>query len=184
MSVRQPGLILSYTDSSGYRVVDVDGGSLPVLFKDTAIEIVDPTDTTKRIRLDAGSITTATTRVFTMPDYDYTPGVSVVPGTTADPGTGTAIPVTGSTSISLTIGTGAETNTMAIPTAVGQRISLIASAVGGGGSRVITVASAINQTGNTKMTFGAVADWIVLEAVSLTGALAWRVASNDGVALS
>lgn len=180
---RIPGLIYVSVDSSGYRVLSVDDAGFPVLAKDTALVFVDPTDTAKRVRFDAGNVTSGQTRVVTWPDYDYTPGVSVVPGTTADPGTGAAIPVTASTSISLTIGAGAETNTLAAPTAVGQRLSLVAGVVGGG-TRAVTASAAINQANDTVMTFGAVNDWIVLEGVSINGTLRWRVASNDGVALS
>lgn len=179
---RAPGLIYVSVDSSGYRVLSVDDAGFPVLAKDTAFVFVDPTNTAKRMRFDAGGVTSGQTRVFTMPDYDYTPGVSVTPGTTSDPGSGAALPVTASTSISFTVA-GAETNTLAAPTAVGQRLSLIVGAYSAG-ARVVTVASAIDQTGNTIMTFGAVSDWIMLRAVRYAGALVWRVAATDGVALS
>lgn len=39
--------------------------------KDT-LEIYDPSDTTKKVRLDAGSVSTATTRVVSVPDRDLT----------------------------------------------------------------------------------------------------------------
>lgn len=78
----------------------------------------------------------------------------------------------------------AETNGMAIPATTGLLISLYCT-VHAVGDRVITVASAINQTGNTIMTFGAVGDWIMLQSITTTGGvLAWRVVANDGVALS
>lgn len=101
----------------------------------------------------------------------------------ADVGTGAAIPVTSSFYMPITTAA-AETNTIAIPTFVGQRISLcmIVRAVG---DRVVTSAQAINQAGNTIMTFGAVGDFIELEGISYTaGVLRWRVVANDGVALS
>ena len=101
----------------------------------------------------------------------------------ADPGTGVAIPVTQSGFCDLTVGTGAETNTMAIPTFLGQQISIV-NGTNGGGTRTVTVAQAINQAGNTKMAFGAAADAITLTAFSIAGALRWRVTYNDGVALS
>jgi hypothetical protein len=78
----------------------------------------------------------------------------------------------------------AETNNLAIPATAGLLISLYCT-VHAVGDRVVTVASAINQAGNTKMTFGAVGDWITLISIVTTGGtLAWRVQSNDGVALS
>lgn len=107
---------------------------------------------------------------------------SVLANAISDPGDGQAIPVTASGSIAITTA-GAETNTMAIPTFVGQQISLICD-VYAVGDRVITVASAVNQTGNNTLTFGAAADMIVLTAMQVGGVLVWRVTANDGVALS
>ncbi len=100
----------------------------------------------------------------------------------ADPGTGVAIPVTRSATIAITTAA-AETNTLAIPSFVGQRLALICDTYAVG-DRVITSAQAINQAGNTIMTFGAAGDMIVLQAMTIGGALRWRVVSNDGVALS
>lgn len=100
----------------------------------------------------------------------------------ADPGTGVAIPVTQNGVLMITTA-GAETNTLAIPTFIGQRLCLIMD-VRVGGDRVITSAQAINQAGNTIMTFGAAADMIVLEGMQVAGVLRWRVTANDGVALS
>lgn len=107
---------------------------------------------------------------------------SVLANAIADPGDGNAIPVTASGSIAITTAA-AETNTMAIPTFVGQQISLIVD-VYAVGDRVITVASAINQTGNNTITLGAAADMIVLTAMQVGGVLVWRVTANDGAALS
>lgn len=101
----------------------------------------------------------------------------------ADVGTGNAIPVTHK-HVSMPITTaGAETNTLAIPTQIGQTMSLWADTYSGG-DRVITAASAINAANNTVMTFGVVSDAIELKAVSVGGTLAWQVVANDGVALS
>jgi len=100
----------------------------------------------------------------------------------SDPGDAAAIPVTHSSTIPITTAA-AETNTMAIPTFLGQRIILVCD-VYAVGDRVITVASAINVAGNTIMTFGAARDGIELKAIQLAGVLAWEVVWNNGVALS
>ena len=102
--------------------------------------------------------------------------------TIADPGTGVAIPVTNSGSVAITTA-GAETNSLADPTFMGQTLSLFADTYAVG-DRVVTAASRINQAGNTIMTFGAVGDFIKLEAITIGGSLKWQVVSNDGVALS
>lgn len=104
-----------------------------------------------------------------------------IPLPVADPGTGAAIPVTTSATINITTA-GAETNTLAIPTFLGQVLLLnVATFVG---NRVITSAQAVNQAGNTIMTFGAARDAIELRAVLVGTALRWVVTSNDGVALT
>ena len=97
--------------------------------------------------------------------------------------TGTAIPVTASGQMDITVGGGAETNTLAIPTYVGQQIGIV-NGTNGGGTRTITASQAVNQAGNTKMAFAAAADACTLTAFSIAGALQWRVTYNDGVALS
>lgn len=51
------------------QIADVDAGTEPV--NDTWT-FCDPADTTKRFRMDAGSVTTATTRVYTMPNSNGT----------------------------------------------------------------------------------------------------------------
>ena len=101
--------------------------------------------------------------------------------TIADPGNAGAIPVTTNGVCALT-SAGAETRTLAIPTFMGQRLSIVCDTYVG--NIVVTSAQAINQAGNTVMTFGAVRDYIALEAITVGGALRWQVASNDGVALS
>ena len=99
----------------------------------------------------------------------------------ADPGDAGAIPVTASGVCSMT-SAGAETRTIAIPTFIGQEIALIDDTHVG--NIVVTAAAAINQAGNTIMTFGAVKDMIVLTAMTVAGALVWRVTANDGCSLS
>lgn len=101
--------------------------------------------------------------------------------TIADPGNAGAIPVTANGVVPL-VSAGAETRTLAIPTFMGQELSLICDTYVG--NIVVTSAQAINQAGNTIMTFGVVNDMIILKAMTIGGALRWRVASNDGVALS
>ena len=111
--------------------------------------------------------------------------VKYEPVALADPGDGAAIPVTRSANVAITIAAGAtETNTLAIPTFKGQRMVLSADVVGAGGTRAVTAAAAINQAGNTHMTFGAARAAITLEAIQVAGALVWQVIGNDGVALS
>lgn len=170
--------------ADGTNVTVEQGAGAGLLLNEVGVfRIVDTTDNTKRISFVASGITAGQTRSLTMPDSDVS--LLLTPGniTTTDPGTGVAIPVTQSTSISLTIGAGAETNTLANPTAAGQRLSLVAGSVGGG-TRAITAAAAINQTGNTIMTFAQANDWILLWGVNINGNLRWRVGANDGVALS
>jgi len=105
-----------------------------------------------------------------------------IPVRITDPGTGTAIPVTASATIAITTAA-AETNSLAIPTFIGQRLVLYVDTYAVG-NRVITASQAINQTGNTIMTFGAARDCITLQAISVGAALRWQVTANDGVALS
>lgn len=100
----------------------------------------------------------------------------------ADPGSGAAIPVTKSACVAFTVA-GTETNTLAIPTFVGQTLVLV-DGTHTSGTRTVTSAQAVNQAGNNTLVFAQVADVIVLTAVKIGGALRWRVLSNDGVALS
>lgn len=85
----------------------------------------------------------------------------------------------------MTIGSsGAETNTLAVPTVQGSILSLCAATVGTG-TRVVTVASAINKAGNNTITFAAAGDRITLIANAVgASTLAWRVLANDGPTLS
>lgn len=96
--------------------------------------------------------------------------------------TGTAIPVTANGSLAITQN-GAETNTLAIPTFLGQVLDIFVD-TDTSGARVITSAQRINQAGNTIITLTEVGDYIRLVAITIAGALRWQVASNDGAALS
>lgn len=146
-----------------------------------AIDDVSSTSTGKGASLigveDSAGLITATTVETALAEL-----VKYVPVTLADPGTGVAIPVTRSATVNI-VTAAAETNTLAIPTFLGQKLILnMDTRVGG--DRVVTSAQAINQAGNTVMTFGAARDNIVLEAITVGGALRWQVTHNDGVALS
>lgn len=117
------------------------------------------------------------------------PAQSLFPGgineftVVADPGTGAALPVTGSNWFNITTA-GSETNTLANPTFLDQKIAVYTTV--SSGSRVITTATAINQTGNNTITLAATADFIILQAIyaGSTSTLRWRVLLNDGAALS
>jgi predicted RecA/RadA family phage recombinase len=99
----------------------------------------------------------------------------------ADPGDGEAIPVTATGSVSL-VTTGAETRTLAAPTFVGQQLNIGFKT--DGGDCVITCATGVNQTGNNTLTAADAGDLIGLVAVRSGANLRWRVAHNDGVALT
>ena len=116
------------------------------------------------------------------PQSNFPTGItSQVVGTA--PATATAIAVTQSASFQFAIAA-AETNTLASPLFLGQEISLNVATLTGGGSRVVTCATAVNQAGNTILTFGAVADCCILRAVLKGTDLRWILEFNDGVALS
>lgn len=107
----------------------------------------------------------------------YQQGISI-----GDPGNGGAILVINSGVCMLT-SAGAETRTIAAPGWVGQQIGIISDV--NGGTVTITASAAINQAGNTHMAFAQVSDFILLIGVKANGGvLKWRVAANDGVALS
>ncbi len=96
--------------------------------------------------------------------------------------TGVAIPVTSNGSLAITQN-GAETNTLADPTFLGQTIDLFVD-TDTSGARVVTAASRINQAANTIITMTEVGDFISLRAITIAGALKWQVVANDGCVLS
>lgn len=100
-----------------------------------------------------------------------------------DPGTGNAIPVDVSAYIPITTAA-AETNTMAVPTFLGQTMLLncVTYAVG---DRVVTVADPhIDGTNNT-IAFTAAGQAICLVGIKATAStLGWALAWNRGTTLS
>ena len=130
-------------------------------------------------------LSASTTGTFKPPQGLFTfqgkQAATATANTIADPGNAGAIAVTASGVCALT-SAGAETRTLAIPTFMGQEISLICDTYVG--NIVVTSAQAINQAANTVLTFGVVNDCITLKAMTIGGALRWRVIANDGVALS
>ncbi len=71
---------------------------------------------------------------------------------------------------------------MAAPTFVGQLLNVGFKT--DGGDCVITAAAGVNQTGNNTLTGADAGDQLLLVAVYLGTALVWRIACNDGWALS
>ena len=128
--------------------------------------------------LDAGGLT-ATVNIETA----IAEILARVPATAAiaDPGDAGAIAVTRTGSCAITTA-GAETRTLAIPSFIGQDLSISCDVYVGDG--VITVASAFNQAGNTIITLNTAGDTVALTAVQIGGVLAWRLVVNDGAALS
>jgi len=123
----------------------------------------------------AAAIANARTKLASAPDI--TPEDDAI----ADPGDAAAIPVTASGCVAL-VTEGAETRTLAIPTFIGQKMTIYFKTDGGDG--VVTAASAVNQTGNNTLTFADAGDVIALEAIESGAALCWRVVHNDGVGLT
>tara|TARA_Y100000310_G_scaffold283894_2_gene306199 strand:- start:337 stop:708 length:372 start_codon:yes stop_codon:yes gene_type:complete len=108
--------------------------------------------------------------------------VGVEPRNLGDPGASGNILTHQAGFINLVTG-GAETRTLDDPKWVGQKLQLNFET--DGGNCVITADSAINQTGNTIMTFADAGDHIELVgARDGAGDFEWRVIANDGVALS
>ncbi len=106
----------------------------------------------------------------------------------ADPGDAAAIPVTGSARIYMTTGTEGETNTLADPTEDGH-ILILSLDTDGGGNRVITADSIINDNGNTIMTFDEIGETLMLRStmIRLNGSdsYLWMIIGGiSGVGLS
>lgn len=77
---------------------------------------------------------------------------------------------------------GAETRTLKTPLKAGTTVVL--SMDTDGGNCVVTSEVAINQSGNTIMTFADAKDTITLVSIQAGGSYYWSVQGNDGVALS
>lgn len=98
----------------------------------------------------------------------------------ADPGHAGAIPVTATGAVNI-VTTAAQTRTLAAPSERGQLLSLGMQT--DGGDCVITVATGINQAGNTTITMNDAGDSILLIGVQVGANLRWRVVYNDGCTL-
>jgi len=96
--------------------------------------------------------------------------------------TATAISVVSSGVLPITQA-GAETNTLAIPSFLGQKLTIFVD-TDTSGARVITSSHRINQAANTIITLTEVGDFIKLEAITIAGVLRWQVVANDGAVLS
>lgn len=127
---------------------------------------------------DSGGYTTQTEVESALQElYPGLPNVAI-----ADPGDGGAIPVTRSGQCAITTTGVDDTRSLVIPTFVGQILAISLDV--DGGDAVITVAAAINQTGNNTITLADAGDIVVLIGAQVGGAKVWRVVTNDGAVLS
>ena len=170
------GIIAGYVDTT-HVWVDIEPA---IRQADVATHIADASGAHAASAIsitDSGSFTSAAQVEAALAEiYPNIGGVQI-----ADPGNSTkAIPVTRSGVCAITTA-GAETRTLAIPSFVGQRITLCLNV--DGGDCVITVASAINQAGNTTITLNDIGDTVALVGILRSGARAWRVLVNDGATL-
>ncbi len=118
------------------------------------------------------------TRTATLPDESGILALETV--LTADPGTGQAIPVVlHHQHVSLTIGAGVETNTVANPPTIDHTLSIVSS-VQGAGTRTITFAARMNKANNTTFAAAALGDYGYWRAVSIAGNLRWELVNKDG----
>lgn len=109
---------------------------------------------------------------------------SHVDGLIPEPGDAGAIPVTLSGWVALVSGAanGGETRTLADGDVPGLTLDLFFR-TDGGKDIVITVASPVNQAGNTELTFDTVGEHIRLASIKDGADIEWRVVANDGVGL-
>jgi hypothetical protein len=99
----------------------------------------------------------------------------------ADPGDAAVIS-TGRSGVCVLVSAGVETRTLPGPQFLGQEVTLCFD--DDNGDITVTYAAGVNQTGNNTLIFADAGDEITVRAIQLAGSLVWRVASNDGVALS
>jgi hypothetical protein len=167
--VRNPGILFD-ADSPAKSTAVVTGQGAP-----SGGSLLDGADAAIYIREDASGpdfviYATATGGTKWAPVPFVTQG--------GDPGDGEAIAVTNSANIAITTGGSGETNTLAIPTFVGQQLMLSLD-VDGGGDRVVTVTGNVNAAGNNTITFATAGESIVLDAFTVAGALVWRKTGGD-----
>ena len=170
------GIIAEYVDTT-HAWIDIEPA---IRQADVATHIADGSAAHAASAIsiaDAGLFTAQTTVEAALQEIYPKAPVAI-----ADPGDAGAIPVTRSGSVAITTAA-AETRTLAIPAVAG--ITLVINCdVYAVGDAVITVAAAINQTGNNTITINTAGDTVVLTAVQVAGALVWRVVVNDGATLS
>jgi hypothetical protein len=109
---------------------------------------------------------------------------AVEPGQIADPGdAGRITAITDGYVLLVTAHAGpGETRTLTDPIYVGQTLDLFFET--DGGDCVITADTAVNQAGNTSLTFADGGDHLRLcGGRDGSGGLAWRVVVNDGITL-
>ena len=100
-----------------------------------------------------------------------------------DPGNGEALVVDRDRGMVELVTAAAETRTLEDPTKSGVMLTLTMKV--DGGNCVITADTALNQAGNTIMTFADAADTILLVSIpDGTSGYKWKILGNDGVALS
>lgn len=107
-------------------------------------------------------------------------GAYLEPTAITDPGDEGAIPVTVGGYVPLVTG-GAETRTLAAPSYPGQELLLYLKT--DQGNCVITCATGVNQTGNTRITFDTAGDIVLLKAIEVGANNRWRVVVNDGATI-
>lgn len=100
-----------------------------------------------------------------------------------DPGNAGTIRVSKSPALVVLRSGGAETRTLAAPTAAGVLLTLNMTV--DGGDIVVTAAATVNATGNNTITFAEVSDAITFISIYLTPTTyRWSVLEADGAALS
>jgi len=107
---------------------------------------------------------------------------SAGPHILTDPGNAGAISVAfGNASVEI-VTAAPETRTIAAPTAAGQ--TLLVALKTDGGDCTITVASTVNQNGDNSLIGADAGDLIKLESGANGASYEWKVAHNDGWAVS